>query len=123
MLSCELSSDKTTSIAVNLAGAILLLPAVDFKLLLVSGNNSHIDVHPGDVTVLTWPQELGPVEGGAGTGLDSLLIGRSTGSVEIIDVFDVATLHWTGLGHCSRKNGLLSKIFLAVYDMMLITVM
>ena len=64
-----------------------------------------MDVHPHEVTAMTWPQEPGLVEGGAGTGLDSLLIGRSSGSVEIIDVFDVATLHWSELCHCTRKNG------------------
>ena len=73
------------------------------------GVNSHIDVHPHDVTVLVWPREPGLVDGSAGTAMDSLLIGRNNGSVEIIDVFDVTTLHWSELCHCSRKNGKLRE--------------
>jgi len=62
-------------------------------------------MQPDIVTSLAWPSNRGAVEGIAGTGIDSLLVGRRNGSVAILDVFDASTFHLTELPHCARHGG------------------
>ncbi|XP_076815895.1 putative E3 ubiquitin-protein ligase HERC1 isoform X3 [Clavelina lepadiformis] len=75
-----------------------------------SGSNPHVDMQPHLVTAMTWPSEPGAVEGGAGTGLDPLLIGLSNGQVAMLDVFDISTFHKRELTHCSRKSVAVSSV-------------
>ena len=75
------------------------------SLYILLGDNSHVNIQPCDVTAMTWPLHKSVSEGFAGTTMDSLLIGRSDGTIVMLDAFCSSDFHTNELTHCTRKNG------------------
>ncbi|XP_077974377.1 putative E3 ubiquitin-protein ligase HERC1 isoform X2 [Styela clava] len=85
------------------------------KLVAASVNNAvnvwptassvgHLEILPSEVTAMCWPTYRGPIEGGAGHGVDTLLVGCGNGTLSLIDVFDASTFHRKEISHCARRN-------------------
>lgn len=65
------------------------------------GGKGLLDLQPHWVSALAWPEE-GPAAAWKG---ELLLIGRMDGSLGLIEVVDISTMHRIELEHCYRKDG------------------
>uniref|UniRef100_A0A8C9FI45 Uncharacterized protein n=1 Tax=Pavo cristatus TaxID=9049 RepID=A0A8C9FI45_PAVCR len=66
----------------------------------VNGGKGLLDLQPHWVSALAWPEE-GPAAAWKG---ELLLIGRMDGSLGLIEVVDISTMHRIELEHCYRKD-------------------
>ncbi|XP_055971788.1 probable E3 ubiquitin-protein ligase HERC1 [Sorex fumeus] len=69
----------------------------------VNGGKGLVDVQPHWVSALAWPEE-GPALQWSGESPELLLVGRMDGSLGLIEVVDVSTMHRRELEHCYRKD-------------------
>ncbi|EMP26120.1 Putative E3 ubiquitin-protein ligase HERC1 [Chelonia mydas] len=70
----------------------------------VNGGKGLLDLQPHWVSALAWPEE-GPTATWTGDAPEVLLVGRMDGSLGLIEVIDVSTMHRLELEHCYRKDG------------------
>jgi len=70
----------------------------------VNGGKGLVDIQPHWVSALAWPEE-GPATAWSGESPELLLVGRMDGSLGLIEVVDVSTMHRRELEHCYRKDG------------------
>jgi hypothetical protein len=68
------------------------------------GGKGLVDIQPHWVSALAWPEE-GPATAWSGESPELLLVGRMDGSLGLIEVVDVSTMHRRELEHCYRKDG------------------
>ena len=68
------------------------------------GGKGLVDIQPHWVSALAWPEE-GPSTAWSGESPELLLVGRMDGSLGLIEVVDVSTMHRRELEHCYRKDG------------------
>uniref|UniRef100_A0A4W2GK09 HECT and RLD domain containing E3 ubiquitin protein ligase family member 1 n=1 Tax=Bos indicus x Bos taurus TaxID=30522 RepID=A0A4W2GK09_BOBOX len=69
----------------------------------VNGGKGLVDIQPHWVSALAWPEE-GPSTAWSGESPELLLVGRMDGSLGLIEVVDVSTMHRRELEHCYRKD-------------------
>ncbi|MEJ1285487.1 hypothetical protein NN561_016481 [Cricetulus griseus] len=69
----------------------------------VNGGKGLVDIQPHWVSALAWPEE-GPATAWSGESPELLLVGRMDGSLGLIEVVDVSTMHRRELEHCYRKD-------------------
>ncbi|XP_057578758.1 probable E3 ubiquitin-protein ligase HERC1 isoform X12 [Hippopotamus amphibius kiboko] len=69
----------------------------------VNGGKGLVDIQPHWVSALAWPEE-GPTTAWSGESPELLLVGRMDGSLGLIEVVDVSTMHRRELEHCYRKD-------------------
>ncbi|XP_037767220.1 probable E3 ubiquitin-protein ligase HERC1 isoform X1 [Chelonia mydas] len=69
----------------------------------VNGGKGLLDLQPHWVSALAWPEE-GPTATWTGDAPEVLLVGRMDGSLGLIEVIDVSTMHRLELEHCYRKD-------------------
>uniref|UniRef100_A0A7N9CTA6 HECT-type E3 ubiquitin transferase n=1 Tax=Macaca fascicularis TaxID=9541 RepID=A0A7N9CTA6_MACFA len=69
----------------------------------VNGGKGLVDIQPHWVSALAWPEE-GPAAAWSGESPELLLVGRMDGSLGLIEVVDVSTMHRRELEHCYRKD-------------------
>lgn len=69
----------------------------------VNGGKGLVDIQPHWVSALAWPEE-GPATTWSGESPELLLVGRMDGSLGLIEVVDVSTMHRRELEHCYRKD-------------------
>uniref|UniRef100_A0A3Q2L5Y8 HECT-type E3 ubiquitin transferase n=1 Tax=Equus caballus TaxID=9796 RepID=A0A3Q2L5Y8_HORSE len=69
----------------------------------VNGGKGLVDIQPHWVSALAWPEE-GPATAWSGESPELLLVGRMDGSLGLIEVADVSTMHRRELEHCYRKD-------------------
>ncbi|XP_036123353.1 probable E3 ubiquitin-protein ligase HERC1 isoform X14 [Molossus molossus] len=69
----------------------------------VNGGKGFVDIQPHWVSSLAWPEE-GPATAWSGESPELLLVGRMDGSLGLIEVVDVSTMHRRELEHCYRKD-------------------
>ncbi|XP_066885802.1 probable E3 ubiquitin-protein ligase HERC1 isoform X20 [Kogia breviceps] len=69
----------------------------------VNGGKGLVDIQPHWVSALAWPEE-GPSSAWSGESPELLLVGRMDGSLGLIEVVDVSTMHRRELEHCYRKD-------------------
>ncbi|XP_024591034.1 probable E3 ubiquitin-protein ligase HERC1 isoform X10 [Neophocaena asiaeorientalis asiaeorientalis] len=69
----------------------------------VNGGKGLVDIQPHWVSALAWPEE-GPSLAWSGESPELLLVGRMDGSLGLIEVVDVSTMHRRELEHCYRKD-------------------
>ncbi|XP_025019967.1 probable E3 ubiquitin-protein ligase HERC1 isoform X1 [Python bivittatus] len=69
----------------------------------VNGGKGLLDIQPHWVSALTWPEES-PSAAWTGDSPEFLLVGRMDGSLGLIEVLDVSTMHRIELEHCYRKD-------------------
>ncbi|KAB0406128.1 hypothetical protein E2I00_018590, partial [Balaenoptera physalus] len=69
----------------------------------VNGGKGLVDIQPHWVSALAWPEE-GPSSAWSGESPELLLVGRMDGSLGLIEVVDVSTMHRRELEHCCRKD-------------------
>lgn len=69
----------------------------------VNGGKGLVDIQPHWVSALAWPEE-GPALAWSGESPELLLVGRMDGSLGLIEVVDVSTMHRRELEHCYRKD-------------------
>ncbi|XP_048649174.1 probable E3 ubiquitin-protein ligase HERC1 [Marmota marmota marmota] len=69
----------------------------------VNGGKGLVDIQPHWVSALAWPEES-PATAWSGESPELLLVGRMDGSLGLIEVVDVSTMHRRELEHCYRKD-------------------
>uniref|UniRef100_A0A7M4EPI1 HECT-type E3 ubiquitin transferase n=1 Tax=Crocodylus porosus TaxID=8502 RepID=A0A7M4EPI1_CROPO len=69
----------------------------------VNGGKGLLDLQPHWVSALAWPEEV-PIATWTGDNPEVLLVGRMDGSLGLIEVVDVSTMHRLELEHCYRKD-------------------
>ncbi|KAK2499134.1 hypothetical protein MC885_001338, partial [Smutsia gigantea] len=69
----------------------------------VNGGKGLVDIQPHWVSALAWPEE-GPAAVWSGESPELLLVGRMDGSLGLIEVVDVSTMHRQEMEHCYRKD-------------------
>lgn len=83
------------------------VPFLRVKFINISpsvGGKGLVDIQPHWVSALAWPEE-GPATAWSGESPELLLVGRMDGSLGLIEVVDVSTMHRRELEHCYRKDG------------------
>lgn len=83
---------------------LLFLKIKQLTFSLFLGGKGLVDIQPHWVSALAWPEE-GPATAWSGESPELLLVGRMDGSLGLIEVVDVSTMHRRELEHCYRKDG------------------
>ena len=83
---------------------MLIFVSVDTNFIY-SGGRGHLDIQSQWVSAVAWPEHKGMFEGALGLSTEYLLVGRTDGSLAVVEIIGQSTFRRKELEHCRRSEG------------------